>query len=60
MWKQQMHKRCGGGIVVVALDYEIAYACSKCGIGFKSDLKVLISTDWRNVNKKDGLIINNL
>ena len=58
---QQMHKRCGGSIRVGSTkEKTLCFFCSKCyeGFGIRTDnlpMKINIK-DWRNINKKDGII----
>ena len=55
--KQQIHKRCGGSIVVCADKQRQAYfVCDKCAEMWSSGFtSVSVPDDVRDINKKDGV-----
>jgi len=53
--KQQIHKNCGGGIVVVKSGKEIMFACNACNTMWSGDRIIYKPKEWRNIKLEEGM-----
>lgn len=59
MFIQQVHKKCGGEIVVVASKGDISFACKRCTQIFRLSIPYPISCkDLEDVSEKDRMVLN--
>ena len=52
--KQLVHKRCGGGIVVVTDGDALYLVCNKCAEAWHPTQRMAVSKDWRVIKTSEG------
>jgi len=55
--KQQMHKGCGGEIIIVSSGNEYQFLCKECQDMWELPIETGNNPHWTNIKKKDGVRI---
>ncbi len=51
---QQIHRMCGGELVLVKEDNKISVLCKKCFTGWISKAEISKSIEWRNIKNDEA------
>lgn len=51
-WIQQVHKGCGGEIIIIAYKQVAKFACKKCQLVWVGDIEIRRTKEWQDFDKK--------